>query len=396
MDVQIERGRALVGDSLVRASVRFSADDGAIHAIDGAASNAARLDADGLLVLPGIVDIHGDSLERQMLPRPTAMFPVDIALHECDRQAIANGITTLFHGVMWSWEPGLRDAVRARAVLDHIERLRPELHADTHYHLRHEIYNLDSEGEIIEWLNAGRVALLAFNDHISLNLGVAGRQGKLAEMVARSGLSTSEFMQHAERVQARASEVPTAIVRLAKAAVANGVPIASHDETSPAQRQWFHDIGCHVAEFPTNVETAEEAASKGDHIVFGAPNVVRGGSHTGWVGATDMIRRGLCSVLASDYYYPSQLLAAFRLAVDDVLPLAKAWRLVSEAPAASVGLHDRGRIEEGCRADLILVDDRAARPKVVAAIVNGEIVHLNDARRLTSIPEHIGAKFALA
>jgi len=396
MDVQIERGRALVGDSLVRASVRFSAGDGAIHAIDGAASNAARLDADGLLVLPGIVDIHGDSLERQMLPRPTAMFPVDIALHECDRQAIANGITTLFHGVMWSWEPGLRDAVRARAVLDHIERLRPELYADTHYHLRHEIYNLDSEGEIIEWLNAGRVALLAFNDHISLNLGVAGRQGKLAEMVARSGLSTSEFMQHAERVQARASEVPTAIVRLAKAAVANGVPIASHDETSPAQRQWFHDIGCHVAEFPTNVETAEEAASKGDHIVFGAPNVVRGGSHTGWVGATDMIRRGLCSVLASDYYYPSQLLAAFRLAVDDVLPLAKAWRLVSEAPAASVGLHDRGRIEEGCRADLILVDDRAARPKVVAAIVNGEIVHLNDARRLTSMPEHIGAKFALA
>lgn len=385
MNVRLEGGRVLIDGRLAQASVQISSDNGMIEAIDGSPNRSARLDAQGLFVLPGVVDIHGDSLERQMLPRPTAAFPIDIALFECDRQAIANGITTLFHGVTWSWEPGLRGADRARAVLDHIERLRPRLSADTHYHLRHEIYNLDSEAEIISWLQQGRIALLAFNDHMSLNLGVPGREKKLTEMVARSGLSTEEFLRQANRVKARADDVPASISRLASAAVENSVPIASHDETTPAQRTWFHDIGCRVAEFPTNIETAEAAASHGDHIVFGAPNVVRGGSHTGWVGATEMVKRGLCSVLASDYYYPSQLLAVFRLTSEGIMPIERAWHLISEAPAKAVGLHDRGRIATGCRADLVLVDDRSpARPSIVATIVGGRVVYLNDARRLIS------------
>jgi alpha-D-ribose 1-methylphosphonate 5-triphosphate diphosphatase len=383
MDVQIEGGRVVIEGALAQASLHVSPDDGTIRAIDGSFAGGLRLDAAGLLVLPGIVDIHGDSLEKQMLPRPTAAFPIDVALFECDRQAVANGITTLFHGVMWSWEPGLRGAERARAVLDAIERLRPRLTADTRYHLRHEVYNLDGEDEIVDWLRAGRVAMLAFNDHITLNLGRPDRQPKLDEMVARSGLGQEAFIRHAQRVMARKDEVPASIARLAAAAVAGGVPIASHDETSPEQRRWFHDIGCRVAEFPTNAETAEEAAAHGDHIVFGAPNVVRGGSHTGWVGAADMIRRGLCSVLASDYYYPSQLLAAFRLAADGVMALPAAWRLVSEAPAAAVGLADRGRVEAGRRADLLLVDEESGpRPRVVAAIVAGRVAYLTDTRRL--------------
>jgi alpha-D-ribose 1-methylphosphonate 5-triphosphate diphosphatase len=383
MDVQIERGRVLIGGALTAASLHVSPDDGAIRAIDETFAGGMRLDAAGLLVLPGIVDIHGDSLEKQMLPRPTAAFPIDVALLECDRQAVANGITTLFHGVMWSWEPGLRGADRARAVLDAIERLRPRLAADTRYHLRHEVYNLDGEEEIIDWMRQGRIAMLAFNDHITLNLGRPDRQPKLDEMVARSGLGQEAFIRHAQRVMARKDEVPASIGRLAAAAVASGVPIASHDETSPEQRRWFHAIGCRVAEFPTNAETAAEAAAHGDHIVFGAPNVVRGGSHTGWVGAADMIRRGLCSVLASDYYYPSQLLAAFRLVADEVMPLPEAWRLISEAPAAAVGLDDRGRIEAGRRADLLLVDDQSGpRPRVVAAIVAGRVAYLTETQRL--------------
>ena len=92
--------------------------------------------------------------------------------------------------------------------------------------------------------------------------------------------------------------------------------------------------------------------------MFGAPNVVRGGSHTGWTRASDMIAKGLCSVLASDYYYPAQLLAAFRLAADGVLPLAEAWQLISAAPARAAGLTDRGVLAAGQRADIILVDDK--------------------------------------
>jgi len=157
----------------------------------------------------------------------------------------------------------------------------------------------------------------------------------------------------------------------------------SHDDASPAMRRSFRAQGVGIAEFPVNEETAREAAEGGDFIVFGAPNVVRGGSHTGWTKAADMIAKGLCSILASDYYYPAQLLAAFRLAADGLLGLAEAWDLISAAPAKSAGLPDRGVLAEGRRADIILVDDEVPlRPRVVAVIAAGRLVHLTDANRL--------------
>jgi alpha-D-ribose 1-methylphosphonate 5-triphosphate diphosphatase len=158
----------------------------------------------------------------------------------------------------------------------------------------------------------------------------------------------------------------------------------SHDDESPAMRARFRSQGVKIAEFPVNEKTARAAAEAGDFIVLGAPNVVRGGSHTGWTRASDMIAKGLCSVLASDYYYPAQLLAAFRLVDDGVLPFTKAWDLISAAPARAAGLQDRGALAAGKRADIILVDDRMPlRPRIVAVIAAGRLVHLTEAHRLT-------------
>jgi alpha-D-ribose 1-methylphosphonate 5-triphosphate diphosphatase len=199
-------------------------------------------------------------------------------------------------------------------------------------------------------------------------------------MAARAGLTVDDFMALVERLRACADEVPTSIARLAGAARANGVPLLSHDDMSPDQRQWFRALDCRLAEFPTTIETAEEATRGGDDVVLGAPNVVRGGSHIGWIGAADMIARGFCTILASDYYYPAPLLAAFRLAADGILPLESAWTYVSERPAKAAGLKDRGTIAPGHRADLIVVDaGDGLRPKVTATISNGRIVHLADA-----------------
>src|SRR5262249_49521341 len=130
--------------------------------------------------------------------------------------------------------------------------------------------------------------------------------------------------------------------------------------------------------------SAEAAASHGDDIVLGARNVVRGGSHTGWIDATEMIGLGLCSVLASDYYYPAPLLAAFALARRGVLPFGQAWALVSQTPANAVELNDRGQIAPGQRADLIIVDPSAVgqQPRVVATIVAGRVGHPPGAERL--------------
>jgi alpha-D-ribose 1-methylphosphonate 5-triphosphate diphosphatase len=318
-----------------------------------------------------------------MMPRPGVDFPIDVALVDSDRQAIANGITTVFHAATWSWEPGLRSGDNARQLLEGIEALRPQLAADTRFHLRHETYNLDTEGDICQLLADGRIDLFAFNDHMASIVTNRTRPKKRRLMVERTGLGDSEFDELVERIAARAHDVPASIARLAAAAREANIGMLSHDDNTPAMRQAFRAQGIGIAEFPVNEETANEAASGGDFIVFGAPNVVRGGSHTGWTKASDMIAKGLCSVLASDYYYPAPVLAAFRLAADGILPLSAAWDLISAAPARAAGLADRGKLASGSRADIILVDDEnPLRPRIVAVISAGRLVHLTDAGRL--------------
>lgn len=380
--MRIQGGRVLAGGDFVEADVSVGENDGVIAAVGRDGRNGRSFDARGLYVLPGIVDIHGDAFERQLMPRPGVAFPIDIALQDSDRQAVANGITTMFHGLTWSWEPGLRGADNARAVLGAIETLKPSLGADTHCHLRYETFNLDAEAEVIDWLGARRIGMLGFNDHMP-SADAPPRTRKIAEMAARAGLTVEDFNDLVERLRGRAAEVPGSLGRLAKAANAGAVAMLSHDDASPAQRQWFRGLGCRVAEFPVNAVTAEDAVAAGDHVVMGAPNVVRGGSHIGWVAAADMIARGLCTVLASDYYYPALLLAAFRLAQDKVLPLNQAWAYVSEHPARAAQLGDRGVIAAGKRADLVLVDAAdPSRPRAVATMANGRFVHLTDSGRL--------------
>jgi alpha-D-ribose 1-methylphosphonate 5-triphosphate diphosphatase len=328
-------------------------------------------------------DLHGDAFERQIMPRPGVDFPIDVALIDSDRQAIGNGITTVFHATTWSWEPGLRSADNARQLLEAIETLRPQLAADTRFHLRHETYNLDAESEISQWLAGERIDLFAFNDHMDSTVANLDKPQKRARMMERCGLSSEEFDRLVADVVSRGYEVPHSIARLAGVARSANVRTLSHDDASPAMRRSFRAQGVGIAEFPVNEETAREAAEGGDFIVFGAPNVVRGGSHTGWTKAADMIAKGLCSILASDYYYPAQLLAAFRLAADGLLGLAEAWDLISAAPARAAGFPDRGVLAEGRRADIILVDDEVPlRPRVVAVIAAGRLVHLTDATRL--------------
>jgi alpha-D-ribose 1-methylphosphonate 5-triphosphate diphosphatase len=377
-------GRALLGHELIDTSLSIA--DGQIVRIGaGAERHAVELDACDLLVLPGIVDLHGDAFERQMMPRSGVDFPIDVALIDSDRQAISNGITTVFHATTWSWEPGLRSGDNAQRLLDAIETLQPQLAADTRFHLRHETYNLDAEDEIGQWLAERRVHLFAFNDHMGATIASLDKPQKRQRMVDRTGLSSEAFDHLVERVISRADQVPDSIARLATLARNAGVRMLSHDDDTPAMRKAFRAQGVTIAEFPVNEDTAREAAAGGDPIVFGAPNVVRGGSHTGWTKAADMIAKGLCSVLASDYYYPAPLLAAFRLAIDGVLPLPQAWDLISAAPARAAGLADRGTIAEGQRADLVLVDDTVPmRPRVVAVIAAGRLVHLTEAGRLTA------------
>jgi alpha-D-ribose 1-methylphosphonate 5-triphosphate diphosphatase len=364
------------------ADVQF---DGQCIATLGGSASRGSIDAEGLLLLPGIIDFHGDAFERQLAPRPEVRFPLQMAMHDTDRQLLANGITTAFHGVTCSWEGGLRGTDTARSIIDMVSLSRErdpsepgvKFGADHRIHLRFENHHVDAAEDVVRWLDAGAVDFLAFNDHlpgIHRRLDDEGRTGKYAE---RAGVSAPAFRRIVEQARERSAEVGPTVARLASAAAARNVRMASHDDTTAEDRDRYQALGCRISEFPMREAAARRARELGNEVVMGCPNVVRGGSHTNGVRAADMVAAGLCTVLASDYFYPAMLAAPFRLAADGVASLGEAWQLVSQNAARATGQSDRGEIREGLRADVVLVDDSEPTfPRVVATLVGGELRHV--------------------
>lgn len=347
-------------------------EDGCIAALGETRGGAqTTLDAAGMLVLPGIVDLHGDAFERQIMPRAGVSFPLDLALMDTDRQMLANGITTAYHGVTLSWEPGLRSRDVVVGLLGAMEATKPRFGCDTRFHLRFETYALEAVDEIADWLADGRVDLLAFNDHMPATLRkiASGQVRSLTRYIERTGLSQEEYVALVNRLVERKEDVAAAIKRLAGIAREAGIAMASHDDETAEARRDYHELGCTIAEFPLTTEAAEESTRLGDMIVLGCPNVVRGGSHLGpnGISAADAIAAGRGDILCSDYYYPALVQAPFVLADKSITSFTEAWRLVSTNPARAAGLDDRGEIAPGQRADVVILDKPTAGPATVAA-----------------------------
>jgi len=368
MDVlRIAGGRVLLpgGEQVTDVLV----EDGRIAAIGTDITRGTVLDARGLLVLPGIVDIHGDSFERQLQPRPGIDFPYDIALADTEAQLLANGITTAFHGVTLSWEPGLRSAGAWTSLLAALHA-RPWT-CDMRVHLRWEAFNLDALDLALADIEAGHVHMVAFNDHTPQIIRKIADPVAGAKYSERAGMTLADFRALADRVAARADAVTVARDRIASAARRAGLPLASHDDATVPARTAFRELGAHICEFPMAEDVGVAARDVGDWVVMGSPNVVRGRSHIGWASATRLAEAGICNVLSSDYYYPSMMRAALSLSQRGVLDLARAWALISANPARAAGLPDRGTIEPGKRADLVIVD--AEIPRVTATLAAGRI-----------------------
>jgi alpha-D-ribose 1-methylphosphonate 5-triphosphate diphosphatase len=377
--VRIESSRVLWPDGELRPGV-LTLGGGRIVAMDERHTGGRdALDCGDRLILPGMIDLHGDAFERQWMPRARVFFPLEIALMDTDRQLLANGITTAYHGLTVSWEPGLRGIEHGRKMVEALRRMRGQLQCDTRLHLRFEVYSIDEADELLRWIDAGDVHLVGFNDHLEMIAAHMEKEHKAGKYAERTGLTVAEFTRRLNGVRDRAAEVPGVVRQVANAAAARGIPLASHDDESPEMSRAYRALGCTICEFPVDAATARSAAENGTEVVLGCPNIVRGGSHAGRMAAADAVRDGLCTVLTSDYFYPSMLHGVFRLVREDVMPLEEAWSLVSSFAARAARLPDRGVLAEDLRADLTIVDDQDAElPRVCATIVGGKAVCMLD------------------
>ncbi len=326
-----------------------------IEAIEPRPVAAERvIDGSGLLVLPGMVDIHGDAFEREISPRAGVAFPLDMAIAANDAALIACGVTTFFYSITDGFEPGMRNRATTRALVETLETLRPSLRSDSRIHIRHEQAAAEDHGELLEWIHSRRIDLLSLNDHLP-PAGDAERTQRyragLARRVKMDDDALDAFLA-SRRAAHRTGASQTD--ELANAAHAAGVPLASHDERSDDDARKAAALGVAICEFPITDTCARAGRARGARVVMGAPNLVRGGSHIGGTCVRTSVADDLVDVLVSDYHYPSLLRAPFLLVELGLRELPEAWAMVSRTPAEVAGLGDRkGHIAPGCAADLI-------------------------------------------
>ena len=339
---------------------------------------ARRIDARGFLILPGIVDIHGDGFEPHVAPRRGAMKDRAEGLVAAEAELAANGMTTAVLAQFWSWEGGLRGPAFAESVFAALAQVRATLATDLRGQLRLETHMTDDFDRLPDLLAAWGCDYVVFNDHLPQDRLARGEKPpRLVAQALKAARSPEAHLALMQDLYARRAEVPAALDRLCARLAAQGVRMASHDDATAGARADWRARGVRIAEFPETREAAEAARAGGDGIILGAPNLVRGGSHKGNVSALDLVAMGLCDALASDYHYPSPRRAALMLADSGVMPLERAWALVSSGPAQLLGLGDRGRIAPGLRADLVILD--AATRRVAGTLAGGRFSCLRGA-----------------
>jgi alpha-D-ribose 1-methylphosphonate 5-triphosphate diphosphatase len=357
--------------------------DGALHDTDltlaeGRLSDgsAPEVDLSGYLVLPGIVDLHGDGFERHLSPRPTAPFEKAGALRSAAAELASNGVTTAWFAQSWSWEGGFRAGTEAEAILDALDRIRPQLLPDVRLQIRLETHVVPEHPSVLDAVRRHGVDYVVFNNHLPEAVEMArNAPDRFASWAAQHRRTVKEQMARVTAAMEQEALVPAALARLAGELRGLGVRMGSHDDGDAEIRAFYRGIGAEICEFPTTASAAQAARDAGEPVLMGAPNVVRGGSQSGNIAAEGLVTEGLCDALVSDYYYPALAQSAWRLADTGALTFAAAWEAISTVPARIAGLSDRGRLDRGQRADLVVVDPQTRT--VEATIAGGRMAHLS-------------------
>lgn len=367
----------LPDQTLEQGTIEF--ENGQIVGVEEGGVNG-DIDLKGMTAIPGLIDVHGDMLERAIQPRPKANIPYDIAITELDKQLTGCGVTTAYAaiGLAWTAEDTLRSEERARGIMQTMRDLRDDTLIDNRIHVRFEITNPEAGDVLLMLCEEELVDLVSLMDHTPGQGQYRDIEAYVKWAVAwrkQQGENVSEEMvrTHIAERQARPKgwDAVNGIVEIAKE---KELIIASHDDDTVEKVAMMADFGVTLSEFPVTPEAAEAARDNGMLTAMGAPNAFRGGSLNKNMSAWDAVIEGMVDILASDYYPASMLQAAYKFALEGVMPLHESIKLVTANPAKSVKLDDRGSLEVGKRADIVIVDESKSRPKVRGVISNGRKV----------------------
>ncbi|MDG4868580.1 alpha-D-ribose 1-methylphosphonate 5-triphosphate diphosphatase [Guyparkeria sp. 1SP6A2] len=350
-------------------------EDGRIAAINPVSfpAGVTEIDLDGRLLLPGLIDLHCDALEKEIEPRPGVHFPIDFAVQNADRRNAIAGITTVFHALSFAnAELGVRNNAFAADIARAVHELCDDLLVDNRVHCRYEVTDTDAPALLTELLKHDAIHLLSFMDHTP-GQGQFKSDQAYRDYLARSyKKSEAEIDALLEEKHAAGQGADKRMRELAEAAHKHGVQVASHDDDTPEKARLVHDLGATLSEFPINLETARTARELGMATIFGAPNILRGKSQSGSMRALDAVLEGVADCLCADYLPAAMLPALLRLVDQTGISLAQSIRLASLHPARAAGLHDRGAIAPGLRADLIAVRLHEGAPRVEGVWLEGK------------------------
>ncbi|WP_210424674.1 alpha-D-ribose 1-methylphosphonate 5-triphosphate diphosphatase [Marichromatium bheemlicum] len=363
----LTNARIVLDDDIIHGSLEIR--DGRISALDSATTNLpGALDCAGGYLLPGLIELHTDNMEKHFTPRPGVAWPGTQAFKVHDAQMISAGITTVFDAI------AIGDVIERSERVGNLTRMAEALEtcrrrgltrAEHLLHLRCEVSHADTLENFERLLVEHPPQLVSVMDHSPGQRQFADPVKYREYYQGKYKLSDAELETFVAR-QSEASRRYSDRYRQAICASCreHGIPLASHDDATSAHVEESHTLGMVIAEFPTTHEAARASHDRGIAVLMGAPNVVRGGSHSGNIAAHTLASAGLLDILSSDYYPASLLDAVFKLAGDarNDYDLAAATALVSTRPAAAAGLRDRGRIAPGLKADLVwceAIDDHA-------------------------------------
>ncbi|MCS3471893.1 alpha-D-ribose 1-methylphosphonate 5-triphosphate diphosphatase [Pseudomonas sp. JUb42] len=344
--------------------------DGLISAVEEGRSQLPQaVDLQGDYLLPGLVELHTDNLEKHLSPRPGVDWPSASAVLSHDAQIVAAGITTVFDALsIGDVNPKGKRMQQLPSMLEAIAKAQAagQTRAEHLLHLRCEVSHPDTLSVFRDLVEQPLVQLVSVMDHAPGQRQFALESKYREYYMGKYHLSAAEMdgfiVEQVGNSREYSDRYRRAIVEIC---LERGLSVASHDDATLAHVEESAGYGMSIAEFPTTLEAAEACRRLGMNVLMGAPNVVRGGSHSGNVAAAGLAQQGLLDILSSDYYPASLLQAAFVLAAEDGhCDLPQAMNMVSRAPARSAGLEDRGEIRVGLRADLLQARTQGSLPVI--------------------------------